>query len=66
MIALFYVEISPALHAYFLGKQSCLFVFILLWPPSLSLSLRKIGQSRNNNPGAGEKKDSCQTLPYTL
>ena len=55
MTALFYEDISPALQAYFLGKQSCLIIFIMLWPPSLSFSLRKIRQSRNNNPGAGEK-----------
>ena len=66
MIAPIYKDILPALRAYFLGKQSCLFIFIMLWPPSLSLSLRKIGQSRNNNPGVGEKKDFCQTLPCTF
>ena len=32
------------------ASESCLSMFVMLWSPSLIFSLRKIGESRNNNP----------------
>lgn len=34
----------------FWASESCLFMFVTLWSPSLIFSLKKIGESRNNNP----------------